>query len=102
MTPQQVSFHRAAREELREAVAWYRERNKDVAIRLRQHVGELCAEIAKRPTRFPPGEFGTRIALVPKLPYYLVFVELDERIEIVAVCHARREPAYWRGRVEHD
>jgi hypothetical protein len=35
---------------------------------------------------------------VRRFPYVVVFVMLDDDIRVVAVAHAKRRPAYWKGR----
>jgi toxin ParE1/3/4 len=30
-------------------------------------------------------------------PYYVIFEELSDRVEILAIAHNRRRPGYWRG-----
>ena len=39
------------------------------------------------------------IVLLNRFPYSVVYRTDDQRIVIVAVAHAHRRPAYWRGRI---
>jgi toxin ParE1/3/4 len=40
-----------------------------------------------------------RSAKVPRFPYRVVYVILGDDINVIAVAHAKRRPAYWRRRV---
>jgi plasmid stabilization system protein ParE len=90
----------AARRDFRDATAWYRERNPEVADRFVLEV-ERTFELVER---FPAT--GARIPLVPGkarrlpvagFPYHVVFEELIDRVEVLAIAHDRRRPGYWRG-----
>jgi hypothetical protein len=45
-------------------------------------------------------EFGTRRAFLNRFPYFIVFRERDLAIQIIAIAHGRRRPAYWQDRVQ--
>lgn len=36
---------------------------------------------------------------VPRFPYHVVYLELPDRLQILAVAHDRRRPGYWKTRV---
>lgn len=40
----------------------------------------------------------TRRYLLRRFPFFVVFREVADRVQIVAVAHARRRPGYWLGR----
>lgn len=41
-----------------------------------------------------------RSAKVPRFPYRVVYVVIYDMIDVIAVAHAKRRPAYWRRRLE--
>ncbi|MBI2215036.1 MAG: type II toxin-antitoxin system RelE/ParE family toxin [Acidobacteria bacterium] len=94
-------FRSVAKAELREAVAWYRERDKTVARRFLAEV-RTSVEFAES---FPgagapvPGVDDAAIRRLPVhgFPYHVVFIELETRIAILAVAHDRRRPGHWRA-----
>uniref|UniRef100_E6Q016 Plasmid stabilization system protein n=1 Tax=mine drainage metagenome TaxID=410659 RepID=E6Q016_9ZZZZ len=42
---------------------------------------------------------GTRRKLLDRYPYFVVFREESEAIQVIAVAHGRRLPGYWKNRV---
>jgi len=95
----------AAFEELREAVRWYDGQRPGLG-------AELCAavEAALDMIREAPGTAGlvggsstdrpARRVPVARFPYVVVFVELPEELQVLALAHVRRRPGYWRRRGE--
>jgi plasmid stabilization system protein ParE len=95
-----VVIQAAARKELRETTAWYRESNASVADRFVNEVFKTLEYIEKTPAAgrwipFVPGS--ARRLPVAGFPYYVVFEELADRVEILAIAHNRRRPGYWRS-----
>jgi len=93
-------LRQAAREELAHAAIWYRERDASVA-------EEFLAEVRRTLTlleRFPragsrlPGSNDEEVRRLPiqRFPYHIVYLELSDRISVLAVAHDRRRPGYWR------
>ena len=54
--------------------------------------------ILERPDAWPSYFANTQRVLLRRFPFFLVYRVRDERVEIVAVAHARRRPGYWRRR----
>ena len=89
--------------EFREATAWYRDRDPRVADRFVSEA-RLTLELIER---FPaigsrvPGIDDRNVREMPihSFPYHIVFVDLGERLEVVAFAHNRRRPAYFAKRL---
>ena len=87
-----------ARQDLREAASWYRERNAEVGDRFVAEVERTFQLIERFPAtgaRVPLVAGGARRLPVSDFPYHVVFKEFADRIEILAVAHDRRRPGYW-------
>lgn len=47
-----------------------------------------------------PIESRVRRVLLERFPYAVVFIETEDVVHVIAVAHFRREPSYWRDRVQ--
>jgi len=95
-----VVIQDAARQELRETTAWYRASNPSVADRFVTEVFKTLEHLERFPTpgkRIPFVGGSARRTPVVGFPYYVVFEEFADRIEILAIAHNRRRPGYWLG-----
>ncbi len=92
-----------AEREYREAVEWYRERDPRVAERFAAEARrtlDLLEEFPSIGGRVPRvDDRHVRRMPIPKFPYHVIFVELDEWLEVVAFAHYRREPMYFMSRI---
>lgn len=92
----------ASERELEEAFSWYRERSPATAARFMNEIG-LALELIERFSEAGgnvPGVDDPQIRRRPvhNFPFHVVYMLLDERIEILAFAHDRRRPGYWRSR----
>lgn len=93
-----VEVHPLAADEAEDAERWYRERNDTAAARFRRELDQAVDSISERPQGGSPYLGSTRRILLRRFPFFVVYRVLDERVQIVAVAHARRRPGYLRGR----
>ncbi len=98
MTQFAVEVHPLAADEAEAAERWYRERNETAATRFRRELDRAVDLVSDRPQGGSPYLGNTRRILLRRFPFFVVYRVLDERVQIVAVAHARRQPGYWRGR----
>lgn len=93
-----VRFHPAADEDLLEAIDWYMARSATAAAGLVREIEHALARIGEAPERYPLTRFGRRRFVLLNYPYDVVYRILAGEVEIIAVAHHSRKPAYWRGR----
>jgi plasmid stabilization system protein ParE len=93
-----VEVHPLAADEAKAAERWYRERNETAATRFRRELDRAVDLILERPEAWPSYLGNTRRVFLRRFPFFLVYRVRSERVEIVAVAHARRRPGYWRER----
>ncbi len=86
--------------ELREAMAWYRQRSPDAAENLWLRVQDARHSILLFPHAAPLIEQRTRRFVLCGFPYDLVYSVLPNEIVIVAFSHHSRRPVYWRDRLK--
>jgi plasmid stabilization system protein ParE len=92
-------FHPEASEEYSKAVEYYASVAPELGVRLYEEIERLLLEIRREPERFFRFSPPARRALARKFPYSVVYLDEPDRIWIVAVMHAKRQPGYWRERL---
>ena len=90
--------HPEAIAEARAARQWYEARSAEAAAAFVAELDEAIERVEETPRIWPPYLIGTRRYLLRRFPFFVVFREADERVQIVAFAHARRKPGYWIGR----
>jgi toxin ParE1/3/4 len=93
-----VEFHPDAVLEALSAFAWYRDRNDSAAEAFLAELDRAVQLISESPIRWPIHVHGTRRFLLRRFPFGVVYRELGETLQIVAVAHGRRRPGYWKDR----
>jgi len=100
MTPRFV-FHPAARDDVREALAWYDAQRVGLGDELLEIVRAAIDRIGEFPDLYPEVIPGVRRAVLSRFPYALFYRPHSSQantIEILAVFHHRRDPATWHRR----
>jgi len=92
------SFHPAADAELLEATDWYIRRSVTAAEGFVRAIEHALTRIAEAPGRYPLTRFGRRRFVLMSYPDDIVYRVTRDEIEIIAVAHHARKPAYWRNR----
>jgi plasmid stabilization system protein ParE len=95
-----IRFRLAAARELAADVRYYDRSRPGRGQGFTDAVDQILARIAESPLAFPLlYEPDIRSAKVPRFPYRVVYLVAGEDVEVLAVAHAKRRPAYWRGRI---
>jgi toxin ParE1/3/4 len=89
--PEAIAEARAARE-------WYESRSAAAAAAFMAELDGAIERIEEAPRTWPPYVGDTRRYLLRRFPFFVVFREVADGVQIVAVAHARRQPGYWIGR----
>jgi toxin ParE1/3/4 len=96
--PLPVGFHPQAVAEAAAAMEWYRKRNDAAGVAFMAELDRAVDSIADAPDRWPGYLHGTRRFLLRRFPFLVVYRQVPNGIEVVAVAHGRRRPGYWKGR----
>jgi toxin ParE1/3/4 len=99
MSSRQIDVHPEAVAEARAAAQWYRERSALAANAFLAELDGAVERIARNPEMYPNYVQGTRRYLLQRFPFYLVYREVAEKLEVVAIAHGRRRPGYWKKRI---
>jgi len=84
--------------EIDEAFDWYLLRSARAAQGLLRELDRAMSFIRTSPNACSPFEAGTRRLILTTYPYSLVFRQVGQRIEVLALAHHKRRPRYWIGR----
>ena len=93
-------YHTEAIAESRAAYRWYAEQSVDAAERFWRELVRARESVQLNPKTWTPYYAGTRVFQLRKFPYGLVYLEHEDLIVGVAVCHLHRKPGYWLDRIE--
>lgn len=98
-----IRFDSEAEAELRAAIRWYEQERSGLGDEFWSEVQNALeliqrhADIGGKVTRVRVRGTARRLP-VRRFPYFVVYRESGDAIEIVAVAHQSRRPGYWRSR----
>ena len=95
----EISFHPIAVEEAKAAHGYYSARSERAGIAFLAELDRAIVGISENPRRYRSHLHGTRRYVMRRFPFLVIYQEVGDALEVVAVAHARRRPAYWRDRV---
>jgi plasmid stabilization system protein ParE len=100
-----VQFEDEADAEYRLAGRWYESRRKHLGIEFFDAVDAAINRIldlprSGSPVPRMPAELPVRRIAVTRFPYHVVYLEVSDRIRILAIAHDRRKPGYWKARLK--
>lgn len=93
-----VVFRRAARAEFDAAALWYEERQPGLGTQFVSEIDHAVELASSHPKRFPVKHGEIRCVQARRFPYSVFFRPEADRIVVLAVFHARRDPAVWQTR----
>ena len=94
----QVVFRRAARLDFDEAAKWYREHRLGLGRDFIIEIDRAISLAATDPERFPVMHRDVRCVRARRFPYSIFIRHQGNQLVVLAVFHARRDPAVWLGR----
>lgn len=92
-------FRPEAELDLSEAVSWYEKKVKGLGANFLLNVEAAIESIIRTLEAFTPIYKNTRRALVRKFPFGIHYLIEKEKIVVLAIFHARRNPKEWKTRI---
>jgi plasmid stabilization system protein ParE len=92
-------FHPGIEEDLDAIVAYYRDRDPALPGRLRARLMEQVERIDLFPESGAILFEAYRRVLLNRFPYMAIYLVADDRVDVLAVLHARRNPAWIEAQV---
>ena len=93
-----VRLHPRAEQDASAAYSWYLDRNPVIAEIFIVELNSAMEHIARNPRRWPRMCDPYRRYLLGRFPYSVVYQVKPRHIEVLAIAHHRRRPAYWARR----
>ena len=87
-----------AEAEMTDAFDWYEERVPGLGGEFLICVDAVLNSILRNPLQFPRVHRNARRAITRRFPYEVFFVEDNERVVVLSVFHAKRNPVRWQER----
>ncbi len=81
-----------------EAIDWYQSRSPGLVADLLRCVDACLERIIRQPESYPVVHRETRMALVRRFPYLILYRISGEGLSVIAVFHAKRDPKIWQAR----
>ena len=98
-----VRISEEADAEMAEAARWYESHGVGLGTAFLEAVDSAVVRVAETPQLGGPvpgvDDASIRRRPVQRFPYHLVYLELPDRIQVLAIAHDRRRPGYWVGRL---
>ena len=94
-----AKFIAPARREFLKEVVYYNEQALGLGAALVHEVEEATARALTFPDSGSPGPAGTRLIVINKFPFSIVYRPDREGIVVFALAHHKRRPEYWESRV---
>jgi plasmid stabilization system protein ParE len=94
------SFHPEAEEEFIESAIYYEDCESGLGLDFSREVYATIQNALDYPTLWPEIETPVRRCLVHRFPYGVIYSIEPDGIFILAVMHLRRDPDYWKYRLE--
>ena len=86
--------------ELFGSIAFYEERMSGLGLDFEAATRRAMKIIASAPERWPIGKHGTRRHVMTRFPFIIHYLDMPDKIWIVAFAHTSRKPNYWKGRLQ--
>ncbi len=83
-----------ARDEYVEAFVWYEQQRAGLGLEFEREFEKLLQAISETPKRFAPFDDEIRQGRLKRFPYFVYFAELSARVEVIAIIHCKRNPAW--------
>ncbi len=95
-----LRFHRAARAEIKAAAERYASIHPGLGGQFYDALDELIRAVRQQPALFRMFDPPARRHFGQRFPYAIVYLDLPDRVWIVAVMHFKQRPGYWAERLE--
>jgi hypothetical protein len=94
-----VVFHPEAQAEFLAAQDYYEQCVAGLGFDYRAEVQGALDVVAAAPQRLAVYSHGTQAYFVHRFPFAVIYLDLPDKVWVVAIAHLRRRPGYWKDRL---
>ena len=88
-----------ARTDLLDTFQWYQEQRSGLGFDFKLCVDAVLSKLQKYPTVYKKIHQNIRRAVTKRFPFGIFYIIENNDVIILAVLHARRDPAKWKNRI---
>ena len=89
----------AAQEDIREAFGWYERQSPGLGTEFLRCLDSCLSLVDRHPEIFREVHRQSRMAIVRRFPYLVIYRVTPDFISVIAVMHGSRHPRRWKGRL---
>ena|SRR5215216_5273847 len=93
-----VVFRRLAKREFDDAISWYEGRREGLGEEFSVAIERQLERIAESPNQFVRVRGKIRRSVLRRFPYSIYFIAEDDRVVVLAIFHAKRDPQHLETR----
>jgi len=98
MSVKNVVIRPEAESDIKDAYEWYEAQRKGLGEGFLLCIEEALSRVSRNPEIYSVVYKEVRRVLIHRFPFGVFFIENEERVSVLAVLHARRNPKTWKGR----
>jgi len=98
MSVKNVVIRLEAESDIKDAYEWYEAQRKGLGEGFLLCIEEALSRVSRNPEIYSVVYKEVRRVLIHRFPFGVFFIENEERVSVLAVLHARRNPKTWKGR----
>lgn len=87
------------RADLLDAFHWYQSQRPGLGLDFKLCIDEVLSTLQRIPLIYKTVLHEVRRAVIKKFPFGVFYLVKDNIVIVLAVVHARRDPAEWKGRI---
>jgi len=88
-----------AEEDLKKAHSWYDAQRPGLGANFIIHLDAALSSIQRNPEMYPIIYKNIRRCLVHRFPYGVFYIDKEDKIIVLGIMHAKRDPQVWKARV---
>ncbi len=93
-----INLLQEAEEELIKAASFYEQQQSGLGVEFIREVRRTCNLISVSPKAATRVRKEIRRRLVRRFPFSVLYQEVEDSVQVIAIAHQRRKPRYWAKR----